>query len=81
MTYKEALEKNESREGLTFSEISLSDLLTLIDDIPGWDYPLAKDSITELAKRAGIDANDYFKRFESRDYSDLYLSAIDNLNL
>ena len=34
MTYAEALEKNESKNGLDLGEISLDNLLSLIEELP-----------------------------------------------
>lgn len=80
MTYAEAREKNESKEGLDLGEISLDNLLALIEELPGWDYPLAEDFMNELAKRAGIDTDKYFEEAD-RDYSDLYVDATEKLGV
>lgn len=80
ITYAEALEKNESKNGLDLGEISLDNLLALIEELPGWDYPLAEDLMHELAKRAGIDTAEYFTAAD-RDYSDLYVDATDKLGV
>ena len=80
MTYKEALELNESKAGLDLGSMGLDDLLALIDDIPGWDYPLAEDAMSELAKRAGIDLREYFTE-GTRDYSDLWVDAAEKLDV
>ena len=91
MTYKEALEQNESMNGLDFSSLELSDLLSIIDEIPGWDYPLAEEAMDELARRAGIDTDTYFGGYNSpsefpddglphgMDYNDLYADAVEML--
>lgn len=80
ITYAEALEKNESKYGLDLGEISLDNLLALIEELPGWDYPLAEDFMNELARRAGINADKYFAEAD-RDYSDLYVDATDKLGV
>ena len=80
MTYKEALELNESKAGLDLGELSLNELLAIIDEVPGWDYPLAEELMTELAKRAGIDTEEYFDGTD-RDYSDLWSDAADKLGV
>lgn len=59
LTYKCALELNESPRGLDLSALPLTDLLRITDELPGWDYPLGEDLITEIARRAGIDVDDY----------------------
>lgn len=79
ITYKDALEMNESKAGLDLGEISLDNLLSLIEELPGWDYPLAEDLMHELAKRAGIDTDKYFAEAD-RDYSDLYTDATDKMS-
>lgn len=60
MTYREALELNESPSGLDLEVLTNQELITLIDELPGWDYPLAEDMMEELASRAKIDTNAYF---------------------
>lgn len=78
MNYKEALEMNESKAGLDLRDMELSDLLALIDEIPGWDYPLAEEAMTELARRAEIDVNEFFEESD-KDYSDLWAAATEKL--
>ena len=78
MNYKEALEMNESKTGLDFRGMELSDLLALIDEIPGWDYPLAEEAMAELARRAEIDINGFFEESDG-DYSDLWAAATEKL--
>ena len=70
MTYKEALELNESAEGLSIEDLDNKTLLSLLDELPAWDYPLAEELLLELADRAGIDCDDYFtpKYIESDSY-------------
>lgn len=80
MTYQIAMEKNESAEGLDLRELSLEDLLELIDDVPGWDYPLGEESVRELARRAEIDAEGFFAESDS-DYSDLWAAAAEKLGV
>ena len=80
ITYRDAMEMNESKNWLDLEEISLDNLLALIEELPGWDYPLAEDFMHELAKRAGIDTDKYFAE-EDRDYSDLYVDATDKLGV
>lgn len=80
MTYKEALEKKESASGLDLDEMRLEDLQQLIDDIPGWDYPLAEDCINEFAKRAGINPKDFFEESD-RDYNDLWAACAEALHI
>lgn len=81
MTYKEALEMNESKNGLDLSELSLENLLELIEEIPGWDYPLGEESVKELARRAGIDTMEFFSEESCHDYSDLYARAAELLGV
>jgi len=83
MTYAKALMMNESKDGLDLKRLSLASLLSLIDEVPGWDYPLAEDFIRELANRAGIDTNKYFANdpVVYRDYSDLYADAVEKLGV
>lgn len=80
MTYREALERNESAAGLDFTEIPLDDLVQLIDDLPAWDYPLAEDCINEFARRAGINPAEYFAESD-RDYNALWMSCAEALNI
>ena len=80
MTYKEALELNESKAGLDLRELPLADLLDLIEEIPGWDYPLGEESVKELARRAEIDVVEYFAE-GTKDYSDLWAEAAGRLGL
>lgn len=67
MTYKKALELNESKAGLDIGGLSLSDLVSVINDLPGWDYQLADELMQELAERAGIDTDRYFAEPEYCD--------------
>ena len=83
ITYKDALERNESREGLSLADLSLADLLGIIEEIPGWDYPLADECMGELARRAGIDQAEYFRDDDDEDsaphgydYNDLYADCV-----
>jgi hypothetical protein len=78
MTYKTALELNESK-GLDLESLTNDSLMALIDEIPGWDYPLAEDCMEELAKRAGIDKAKFFEG--NRDYSDLWTACADKLGI
>jgi hypothetical protein len=78
--YKEYLEMNESKAGIDWDEITLDNLVKLIDEIPGWDYPLAIESMSELAKRAGIDTDEFFQGGE-KDYNDLFSACADVLNI
>jgi hypothetical protein len=80
MTYKEALEMNESKAGIDYKSLSIESLMELIDDIPGWDYPLAEDCIAELADRAGIDRDAFFVESD-RDYSDLWAACAEKLGI
>ena len=80
MTYQKVLEMNESAAGLDLKELSLENLLALIDEVPGWDYPLAEDFVAELANRAGIDMTQYFAESD-RDYSDLWATAAEKLGV
>lgn len=80
MTYNKALELNESKAGLDLGELSLSDLLELIEEIPGWDYPLGEESVLELARRAEINAAEFFAE-GSKDYSDLWAEAAEKLSI
>ena len=80
MTYKEALELNESKDGLDLGELSISDLLELIEEIPGWDYPLGEESVLELARRAEVDVGEYFSE-GTKDYSALWAEAAEKLGL
>lgn len=80
MKYKEALMKNESRDGLDLRDLPLTDLLELIDDIPGWDYLLGEESVLELARRAEIDVSEFFDASD-RDYSDLWVAAAEKLGV
>lgn len=80
INYKTALELNESRDGLDLKSLSLEDLLALIEEIPGWDYPLGEESILELARRAGIDAKEYFDTSD-KDYSDLWSDSAEALGV
>lgn len=76
VSYSRALEQRESEEGLDLAAMDIDDLLTLIEDIPGWDYPLAEDCMGELARRAGIDTHAYFRDAGyAKDYNDLWLDA------
>jgi hypothetical protein len=78
MTYKEALELNESKAGLNLKEMPIADLMELIEEIPGWDYPLGEESVLELARRAEVDVDDYFSE-GTKDYSDLWAFAAEKL--
>ena len=78
--YKEYLEMNESKAGIDWDMITLPDLVKLIDEIPGWDYPLAIESMKELSKRAGIDTDEFFQGGE-KDYNDLFTACADVLNI
>ena len=80
MTYKEALEMNESKAGMDYKSLSIESLMELIDDIPGWDYPLAEDCMAELADRAGIDRDAFFSESD-RDYSDLWATCAEKLKI
>ena len=80
MKYAKALEINESAAGLDISEMSLDDLLELIDEIPGWDYPLAEECMVDLARRAGISPVEFFDDSD-RDYSDLWLACAEALGV
>ena len=80
MTYKEALEVNESTAGLDLESLPLSDLLELIEEIPAWDYPLGEESVKELARRADIDVSAFFDGTD-RDYSDLWAAAAEKLGV
>lgn len=79
MTYKKALELNESKQGLDLESLTNESLLALIYEIPGWDYPLAEDCMEELARRAGIDKAAFFE--DDRDYSDLWAACADKLGI
>lgn len=80
MTYKEALEINESKSGLDYQSLTIKSLLELIDEIPGWDYPLADDCMSELARRADIDQDVFFAEGD-RDYSDLWAACAEKLGI
>lgn len=75
MTYKKALELNESRKGLDLESLTAEELVGLCDDIPGWDYPIAIDVVLELARRAGIDPS------AIRDYNDICQAALEALGI
>ena len=70
MTYKEALEMNESKSGIDIESLSLEELAALTDEIPGWDYPLAEDCVKELARRAKIDVDQFFLEYDQDGYTD-----------
>lgn len=80
MTYKEALEINESKSGLDYESLSTESLMELIDEIPGWDYPLAEDCMSELSRRAKIDTDSFFAD-NDRDYSDLWAACAEKLGI
>ena len=67
MTYKEALELNESKRGLDFESMPLGELIKLIDDIPCWKYPFAEDCLKEIARRANIGKDACFEAIHDRD--------------
>lgn len=80
LTYKEALELNELAEGLDMSILAINDLLNCIEELPGWDYPLAEDLMAELAKRAGIDPETFFSEHDT-DYNGLYQACVEALGI
>ena len=80
MKYKEALEMNESKTGIDYQSLSIESLMELIDDIPGWDYPLAEDCMEELSRRADIDRDAFFAESD-RDYSDLWAACAEKLGI
>lgn len=80
MTYKEALEMNESKSGLDYESLSTKSLMELINEIHGWDYPLAEDCMAELARRADIDRDVFFAESD-RDYSDLWAACAEKLGI
>lgn len=80
MTYKEALELNESAAGLDLAELTIEELGNLIDEIPGWDYPLAEDCMAELSARAGINPDEFFAAGD-KDYNDLWVVCAESLGI
>jgi hypothetical protein len=78
--YKTALEMNESKNGIDWDEVSLDELIQMIGEIPGWDYPLAEDSMNEMSRRAGIDPKVFFDNGD-RDYNDLYTACAEALGV
>lgn len=82
MTYKDALELNETVNGLDLSDLELPELLAIIDELPGWDYPLAEKLLREMSSRAGVDYDQYFSERDGQaDCNDLWVAAAEKLGV
>ena len=79
MTYAKALMINESKDGLDIESMPLEDLLSVIDDMPSWDCVLAGELLHELARRAEIREEEFFKEDSCRDCNDLWYAAAEKL--
>jgi len=79
MNYKEALELNESKQGIDLDSLTNYQIATVIDQIPGWEYPLADSFLEELANRAGVDMQRYFDR--GHDRNDLFKTCTSRLGI
>lgn len=80
MTYDEALTANESKAGLDLTEPDLPELLNMIEGLPGWEYMLAEDLMNELARRAGINPEEFLDEHDT-DYNGLYQACVEALGI